>query len=192
MSRHPRAGRNLAVAAIAGGLVLFAASPSLAGADRMRVEGPLVRYAQPEPADTVPAGATARVQTVADAAGNTIVTLHVRGLAPDHAYGAHAHVLACHPTDAGAAGGHFQQVPNPHPVTNPTDPTYVNDRNEIWLDLVTDAEGDGVAQTRVPWQFSPDRRPGSVMIHAQHTSPGAPGAGAGTAGARVACLTVAF
>ena len=90
-----------------------------------------------------------------------------------------------------AAGGHFQNNPFP-PGSSATDPTYANATNEIWLDLVTDERGNGVAQTKVPWQFSPTRRASSVMIHAEHTHTGGPGTPAGTAGARLACLTVGF
>jgi len=180
--------RHLAVAAVASGLVVFAASPSLAGADRIRSESELIRYGTPP---AIPEGAQARVQAVYNAAGDSIVTLHVWGLEPNHEYGAHAHQAACSPTDPMAAGGHFQNVPFPQ-GSSATDPRYANPTNEIWLDLVTDEDGNGVAQTKVPWQFSPERRAGSVMIHAEHTHTGGPDGGAGTAGARLACLTVGF
>jgi superoxide dismutase, Cu-Zn family len=179
--------RPLSIATVVTGVVLFAASPSVAGADRVRSEGPLVRYGTGE---LVPEGATARVQAVYNAAGDTIVTLHVRGLKPNRDYGAHAHDNACHPSDAMAAGGHFQNVPFPQ-GSSATDPLHANPTNEIWLDLTTDAEGNGVAQTKVPWQFSPERSAGSVMIHAEHTHTGAHGP-AGVAGARLACITVDF
>ena len=180
--------RHLAVAAVASGLVVFAASPSLAGSDRVRTEGELIRYGN---TSYVPAGAKARVQAVYNAAGDSIVTLHVWGMEPNHAYGAHAHQSACSTTDPLAAGGHFQNIPFPAD-SSPTDPAYANRSNEIWLDLVTDEDGNGVAQTKVPWQFSPERRAGSVMIHAEHTHTGVDGLPAGTAGARLACLTVGF
>ena len=180
--------RHLAVAAIASGLVVFAASPSLAGADRIRSQGELVRYGS---TTDIPAGARARVQAVYDAAGDTIVTLHVWGLAPNHEYGAHAHKLACGATDPNAAGGHFQNVAPPA-GTSPSLPEFANPTNEIWLDLTTDEDGNGVAQTKVPWQFSPTRRAGSVMIHSEHTHTGGLDGVAGAAGARLACLTVGF
>jgi Cu-Zn family superoxide dismutase len=179
--------RHLAVAAIAAGLVVFVASPSIAGADRVRTEGELVRYG----ASHVPAGARARVQAVYNAAGDSLVTLHVWGLEPNHEYGAHAHQSACSTTDPLAAGGHFQNIPFPEGASA-SDPRWANATNEIWLDLVTDERGNGVAQTKVPWQFSPERRAGSVMIHAEHTHTGGPDGSAGTAGARLACLTVGF
>jgi Cu-Zn family superoxide dismutase len=156
--------------------------PALAAAERVRAEGALVRY------DTalVPPGATARVQEVRTASGATVVMLHVRGLLPGRDYGAHAHVSACGSTGA-AAGPHYQdQVA---PAGHGTDPAYANPQNEVWLDLSTDGDGNGSAQARVPWQFRPGGA-ASVVLHAQHTAT-APGS-AGTAGSRLACLSVPF
>ncbi|MBO9521457.1 MAG: superoxide dismutase family protein [Nocardioidaceae bacterium] len=174
--------RRLALALCASGIAVFAASPALAGADRIRTEGPVVSYSP-----AIPQGATARVQAVYNAAGDTVVTLHVRGLLPNTQYGAHAHQNACGLTGA-AAGPHFQHVPDP--VQPSTNPLYANPGNEIWLDFTTDEDGNASAQTVQRWQFSPDRRAHSVIIHAEHTNPGPQGAG--TAGARLGCLTVAF
>ena len=174
--------RHLALAVGLAGAAVFAASPALAGADHARADGPLIAYS----AD-VPAGATGRVTAVYNAAGATIVTLHVKGLKPLTEYGAHAHVNPCGPTGT-SAGPHWQNVQDP--VTPSTNPAYANPRNEIWLDLTTDEEGNGVARSVQDWQFPPDRRPHSVIIHAQHTATG-PGS-AGTAGARLACLSVDF
>jgi len=127
------------------------------------------------------------VQAVYDASGKTIVTLHVWGLQPDTEYGAHAHQNACGATGS-AAGPHFQNAVDP--VVPSTDPAYANPDNEIWLDLTTDTTGEGVAQTQVAWQFPPDRRAHSVILHAEHTHTGM--TDSGTAGARLACLTVGF
>jgi len=157
-------------------------SPALAVAGQIRSEGPLTSYSS-----TVPSGATARVQAVYDASGATTVTLHVWGLQPDTTYGAHAHNNPCGLTGS-AAGSHYQN--DVDPVQPSVDPAYANSANEIWLDLTTDAEGNGTAQTRVNWQFSPERRAHSVIIHVNPTSTD-PGS-AGTAGARLACLTVNF
>ena len=174
--------RHLPVAVGASAVALFAASPALAGSEQVRAGGPLTVHSA-----AVPAGATAQVKAVYDSSGDTVVTLHVRGLRPRTAYGAHAHVNPCG-LDGAAAGPHFQNVVDP--VTPSVDPAYANPVNEIWLDLTTDAAGNGVAHATVPWQFSPDRRARSVVLHEQHTSE-APGS-AGTAGARLACVDVAF
>jgi Cu-Zn family superoxide dismutase len=191
--RRRSAAALTGVAAISAGLVLFAASPSIAGADRVRSEQVLSPYAAAAGGDPslVPAGATARVQAVYNAAGDSIVTLHVTGLLPDRTYGAHAHLKPCGLTGA-AAGPHYQFAVDPAPGTS-VDPKFANPRNEIWLDVHTDENGDGAAQTRVPWQFAPDRRPGSVMIHASRTATGVRGDGvAGAAGTRLACVDVGF
>lgn len=179
--RHTLSRFGPPVAAVAA-LGLFVASPALAGTDRIRSEGPHVSYSA-----AIPAGAHARVQAVYDASGKSVVTLHVWGLQPNTEYGAHAHVNACGATGS-AAGPHFQNVVDP--VTPSTDPAYANPDNEIWLDLTTDASGEGSSQTQVDWQFAPDRRAHSVIIHAEHTHTGA--TDSGTAGPRLACLTVGF
>ena len=194
--RTSHASRTLAIAAVTTGVVLFAASPSIAGADRVRGEEPLTPYAAAANGvpELVPAGAKARVQAVYNAAGDSIITLHVTGLLPDRTYGAHAHVNPCGLTGA-AAGPHYQYVLDPAatPTSPSVDAAYANPANEIWLDVHTDEFGDGAAQTRVPWQFAPDRRPGSVMIHELPTGTGALGGGvAGAAGKRLACVDVSF
>jgi Cu-Zn family superoxide dismutase len=168
--------------AVAAAMGLFVASPALAGADHIRDEGPLISYSS-----AVPAGATARVQAVYDASGGTSVTLHVWGLSPNTEYGAHAHVNPCGALGSDA-GPHFQNVQDP--VVPSVDPAYANPDNEIWLDLVTDEDGNGVAYTHVKWQFQPDRRAHSVIIHAEHTHTGP--TDSGVAGPRLACLTVGF
>lgn len=178
----PSRARHLVLASAATALGLLAASPALAGAERIRSEGPLIAYSP-----AVPSGAHASVQAVANGAGNTVVTLRVRGLKPHTEYGAHAHQNACGLTGA-AAGAHYQRVVDP--VQPSTNPAYANPRNEIWLDFTTDAEGNGAAQALVRWQFEPQRRAGSVIIHEHATDPGPDQPG--TAGGRVACLTVAF
>ena len=177
-----RASRHLALAAGLTGAAVFAASPALAGADHARAEGPWTAYSS-----VVPAGATGKVTAVYNASGKTVIMLHVKGLRPHTEYGAHAHVNPCGLTGA-AAGPHWQRVPDP--VTPSVNPTYANPRNEIWLDLTTDEDGDGVAQSKQDWQFPPDWRPRSVVLHAEHTKTGL--GTAGTAGARLACLSVDF
>ncbi len=142
---------------------------------------PAITYAE----DLVRVGA--RVAVSAESAdGSTTVRLAVRGLQPGRTYGAHAHSMPCGP-DGEAAGGHFQHRPDPQQPS--TDPAFANPDNEVWLDLTTDAAGAGTAEVTVPWQFT-DRRPRSVVIHAEPTRTG-PGE-AGSAGQRAACITVGF
>jgi Cu-Zn family superoxide dismutase len=174
--------RQLPIALGVTAVGLFLASPAIAGTDRVRNEGPLVSYSA-----AVPASAHARVQAVYNASGDSIVTLHVWGLQPNTEYGAHAHVNPCGLTGA-AAGPHFQHVVDP--VVPSTNPAYANPGNEIWLDFTTDDEGNASAQTRVAWQFAPDRKAHSVIVHIEHTHTGP--TDSGTAGARLGCLTVDF
>jgi Cu-Zn family superoxide dismutase len=156
---------SVATAALAGTAALALAAPALA--DVARASGEVTRYPGQSPAADAPAGASARVQSVATGDGKTIVTLHVTGFEGLKQYGAHAHTQPCGAT-GGAAGPHFQ----------------------LRQDLATDPAGEGRAKAVVDWQFPSDRRAKSVIIHerATSTSPGV----AGTAGKRVACLTVAF
>jgi Cu-Zn family superoxide dismutase len=184
--RTTSASRILAIAAVTTGAVLFAASPSIAGADSVRSEDRIYRYDLTE----FPEDATARVRAVYNAAGDTFVTLQVTGLEPGRTYGAHAHTKPCglSGTDAGP---HFQHQPFPE-GSSATDPAYANPGNEIWLDVATNAAGKGSSLAKQAWQFSPERAPKSVIIHAEPTATGQQDGDAGTAGARLACVDVGF
>jgi Cu-Zn family superoxide dismutase len=118
----------------------------------------------------VPEGASARVQSVATGDGRTFVVLHAYGLLPDRTYGAHAHKQPCG-TDPKAAGGHYQH-----------EGTAVTAENEIWLDLHTNAAGNGESRAVVNWQFDTTHAQ-SVVLHSEATDPTRPPS------ARVACLT---
>jgi Cu-Zn family superoxide dismutase len=169
------------------GLVLAGCGGASAGTDvSARFTAPGGGPAATYDPNLVPLGATAEV-TAEEADGATTVTLAVTGLLPNRAYGAHAHVSPCG-ADGMAAGPHYQFRQDP--VTPSVDPAYANRENEIWLDLTTNAEGAGAAATTVPWVFPADRRAQAVIIHEKSTST-EPGK-AGTAGARPACITVAF
>ena len=135
-----------------------------------------------------PEGAEISVYTDTDG-GTTAVRLEVAGLLPGRGYAAHAHVNACGPT-GDAAGPHFQNQLDPAaaPGRPSTDPAFANPQNEIWLDLRTDGEGDGESTAEVPFVFA-DRAPASVVIHEAEVTATTPGQ-AGSAGARMACLTI--
>jgi Cu-Zn family superoxide dismutase len=137
-----------------------------------------------------PEGATVAVSADADG-GTTAVELEVDGLLPNRGYAAHAHAAACGAT-GDAAGPHFQNQVDPAagPGKPSTDPAYANPQNEIWLDLRTDGGGDGEATAEVPFAFG-DRAPASVVIHEAEATATEPGR-AGSAGSRLACLTVPF
>lgn len=134
----------------------------------------------------VPAGASARL-TIAEVADTTTVSLDVRGMLPDRTYGAHLHAKPCGATGT-AAGPHYQHRTDPAASASPpsVDPAYANPRNEVWLDVMTDSQGVGMSRSEQQWLFT--TKPKSLVIHAKKTET-APGR-AGTAGDRVACLTV--
>ncbi|MET9341340.1 superoxide dismutase family protein [Nonomuraea sp. NPDC003804] len=119
----------------------------------------------------VPEGAKASV-TVESADGQTRSSFVAEGLLPNRAYGVHLHANPCgsKPDDSGP---HFQH-------THGT----VNASNEVWLDIKTDGSGAATSTARQPWALSPDRVPHSLVIHEKATAPD------GTAGGRVACLTL--
>ncbi|GAA3431739.1 hypothetical protein GCM10018954_013400 [Kutzneria kofuensis] len=134
----------------------------------------------------VPVGSTATVFATPTPNGSTTVVLYVEGLLANHQYGAHVHQKHCGaaPEDAGA---HYQNIPDP--VQPSVNPAYANSQNEIWLDFTTDRHGNAWTVSSVNWQFT-ERHAGSVVIHAEHThtDPGH----AGTAGARLGCVSVDF
>ncbi|MFI6298931.1 superoxide dismutase family protein [Nonomuraea sp. NPDC050790] len=122
-----------------------------------------------------PAGSQASL-TAESRDGRTTSSLVVEGLLPDRKYGAHLHTNPCgaKPDDSGP---HFQH----HGKS-------ASAANEVWLDLTTDAEGAGRATAHNDWALEPGRLPRALVIHAQPTT--STGPSAGTAGSRVACLTL--
>lgn len=177
-----------ATATVATAVVALSAAPTALAGESVRAAAALTSY----DAVLAPTGATARVHALEAGHGDsakTIVTLHVKGLAPNHAFGAHAHNLPCGAL-GGAAGAHYQYVQDPATGGDPkkasSDPVYANPENEIWLDLTTNAAGNGRAKAVVEWQMPDSRRAASVVIHVRHTDH------TGAAGARVACISVPF
>ena len=132
----------------------------------------------------VPPGATADV-AIAMGDGTVGVRLTVSGLIPRRAYGAHLHTMACTALPD-AAGPHYQHSADPSKPS--VDPAYANPMNEVWLDFTADANGSASASSVHQWQFDATRQPRSLVLHAQstRTQEGV----AGTAGPRVACLTL--
>jgi superoxide dismutase, Cu-Zn family len=137
-----------------------------------------------------PEGATMEVST-ATRGTSTVVRLEVSGLQPDRGYAAHAHVNKCGPS-GDVAGPHFQNAPDPAaaPGKPSVDPAYANPQNEVWLDLRTDEDGNGEATATVPFVFG-GRAPASVVLHEGMMTMTEAGK-AGSAGGRLACLTVPF
>ncbi len=135
-----------------------------------------------------PVGARLRV-TMTPSDESTNAELTVSGLLPDRGYAVHAHTSSCN-TMPDSAGPHYQNRVDPAatPEAPSTNPEYANPRNEIWLDVRTDAAGSGTSRTTVPFVFT-DRGPGSIVVHEKPETATGPGQ-AGTAGARIACLTL--
>jgi len=151
---------------------ILLAVPAVAIADRVLVDhgaGPTVVHD--------PAYADVETQVHAwSRDGRTTIRLMVEGLPADRTFGAHVHTGHCG-TDPLASGGHYQHS---------TDPSIPLSQREVWLDLTSDADGRGVAETTVPWVFTSGSA-GSVVIHAMATDPST-----GSAGARLACTDVPF
>jgi superoxide dismutase, Cu-Zn family len=177
------------------------ASSADATADASAADGPALAEGAAAPPDRAadaftynpalaPEGTNLAVYSTSDGTSTT-VRLEVLGLLPDRGYATHAHANACGPT-GDAAGPHFQnrQDPAAGPGKPSVDPAYANPQNEIWLDLRTDGAGDGESRAEVPFAFT-DRAPASIVIHEAATTGTAPGQ-AGSAGARLACVTVPF
>jgi Cu-Zn family superoxide dismutase len=136
----------------------------------------------------VPAGATAAVSAGKADAG-VKVRLAVTGLTPRRGYGAHLHTDPCAAT-AAAAGPHYQHNPDPKAIASPpsVDPKFANPRNEVWLDFTTDAKGAATVTATQIWPFDEINPPRSLILHAETTKTAA--GKAGTAGARVGCVTL--
>ncbi|MEJ2889427.1 superoxide dismutase [Actinomycetospora aeridis] len=171
-----------ALVASCSGTIAQAAAP-LVTQGVLAANGPAVTY---DPA-AAPVGARVAVH-VTPHRGATTATFRVEGMVPDRGYAVHAHVRPCGPTGADAGPHHQDRIdPAATPQKPSADPAYANPRNEIWLDLRTDATGAGTATTTVPFAFT-DRAPESVVIHEKEMTATAHGQ-AGTAGGRLACLT---
>jgi Cu-Zn family superoxide dismutase len=134
----------------------------------------------------VPEGARVQVKEELRRDGGTRIELRLRDLVADRTYGAHVHTKPCGalPTDAGP---HYQDKEDP---TKPSiDPAFANPDNEVWLDLATNKDGSDRSIATVDWRF---REGGarSVVLHEMATATHE--GHAGTAGARLGCVNVAF
>ncbi len=139
-----------------------------------------------------PAGARLAV-VMTPSEETTTAELTVSGLVPNRGYAVHANVNACSPNPA-AEGPRYQNRVDP--AVNPTsisgetstNPEYANPRNEVWLDVHTDAAGSGTSRATVPFVFT-DRGPGSIVVEdAMDTATGL--GKAAKEGARIACLSL--
>jgi Cu/Zn superoxide dismutase len=145
---------------------------------------PLVE-ASGELADLAPSTADATDGAWADAwavtdSSSTYVVLLLSGLDPaaeGTTYGAHVHVGPCVPGNGAAAGPHYNAGGTPTLET------------EVWLDFEVLPWGYAYALASVPFQIQ-EGAAQSIVIHAEPTQDG--GSTPGAAGARLACLPLAF
>ncbi|GAT70787.1 superoxide dismutase [Planomonospora sphaerica] len=125
----------------------------------------------------VPPGAWARVTAESGAVLST-AKVEVRGFLPGRTYGVHLHVNPCG-ADPDDAGPHYRDGHHSH----------ASAASEVWLDFTTDRRGAATATAKQDWAFAPGRPPRSLVVHAEPTRTA--GADAGSAGPRVACVTLA-
>ena len=137
----------------------------------------------------VPEGATSDVQ-VREQDGQTSVRFTGTGLEADRDFGAHVHTRPCG-EDPADAGPHYQNEVDPAATEDEpsTDPEYANPENEVWLDFTTDESGNAVSEATVDWEFR-EGEARSLVLHEHHTNTGE--GEAGTAGDRLACVSVDF
>ena len=137
----------------------------------------------------VPVGATADVQVRVEGE-ETNVQFTGTGLEGDRDFGAHVHTQPCgeEPSDAGP---HYQDEADPAATEDEpsSDPAYANPENEVWLDFTSDADGNAVSDSTVDWTFR-EGEAQSLVLHDHHTA--TEHGEAGTAGDRLACVTVEF
>jgi Cu-Zn family superoxide dismutase len=148
-------------------------TPALATGDTVQAAGPLVAFSNPygDGRENPAAGGSAGVHATATGNGRMIVTLHVNGVAPTRAFGAHVHVGTC----AQKGLGHYM-----HDAAAGATP-----HNEVWLDLVTNAAGNGHSKAKAEWVVRPGQAH-SVVLHDRTTD------ARGAAGPKLACLDVDF
>jgi Cu-Zn family superoxide dismutase len=164
--------------------------PVLSGSGTLTAPNPAAKAVTYNPAlAPVDAAILAAMMPSGYGYSRTVATLVVAGLLPNRGYAIHVHIKACGATGQDA-GPHYQNRIDPAatPQAPSTNPEYANPRNEIWLDIHTNAAGSGTSHTTVPFTFT-DRTPGSIVVHEAMTTATAPGQ-AGQAGARIACLTL--
>ncbi|MEO5940491.1 MAG: hypothetical protein ABIZ72_05970 [Candidatus Limnocylindrales bacterium] len=143
--RRRRIFRAIGLATAAATLAFAAAGPALADGASV-TDGAIHAFAT----STDP-GIAGRATMVRTADGQTIVVVHVSGLAPDTTYGSHVHLQAC---ANGNAGGHYRFDPA-GPATPP---------NEIHLTFTTNAAGIGLGRAVVAATAGPTAV--AVVVHA--------------------------
>jgi hypothetical protein len=143
--RHPPRSFSIAGFILATGFVTLGAVAPVAASGASVTRGEIHAFATSS--DPAIAGDATMVRT---ADGQTIVMVHVRGLAADTEYHAHVHKQAC---GDGFADGHYRFDP-----TGPAAPP-----NEIWPEFTTNAGGVGTGRAVVDAIAGPTAV--SVVVH---------------------------
>ncbi|MFI0805494.1 superoxide dismutase, Cu-Zn family [Amycolatopsis lurida] len=173
--------QTTAPATVEGGITTWTTHGSFTTPSPGRPLSSLLTY-QP---DLVPVGA--EVTMVLRRRGNSAsLTVTLGGADPNRRYTAHVHTRTCG-VDPNGSGPHYQDRKDEHQPS--VDPAFANPANEVWLDLTTDLTGRGTTTVETAWFFR-EGEANSLVLHAgkTHTEHGI----AGTAGARIACVTEHF
>jgi Cu-Zn family superoxide dismutase len=138
---------NKKIAVVIVSLVLLAASLTALADGAQVTQGDFASFASGPSLGYDVAG---QAQMVRTADGRTIVTVHLSGLHPGVAYGAHVHNLPCGVSNG---GGHYQHV-----VGGPVDPF-----NEIWPGFTANVAGIGSGNATNDFTARPEAQ--SVVVH---------------------------
>lgn len=128
-------------------------------------------------------GARSRLKMRIDEDGAAEFRLVLEGLDPSAAgrrFGAHLHFGPCIAGDGAAALGHYNDD-----VVAGVSPARTSPDTEVWLDFMVTKGGTARVETSVP--FAPRAGIRSIVIHQDPTNDHT-----GAAGARLACLPVAW
>lgn len=181
---------HLTVTSAAAGVLLIAGSTAVAlPGNAHSGDGDATLAVQSQLRDLHPGfidptdGGRSKLEMSIDEDGEAEFTLALKGLDPSASgrrFGAHLHFGPCVAGDGAAALGHYN-----NDVVAGVTPVRTSPDTEVWLDFTVTKSGSAEVETSVP--FAP--RPGirSIVIHQDATN-----ARTGAAGARLACLPVAW
>lgn len=130
----------------------------------------------------LPAGATqtpqlsGKAHLVRTGSGRTILSVHVKGLAPGETYGVHLHNAPC--SAASPGGGHYQnQVGGP---AAPPNELWASDSGNPAAGLTANSAGNASGNGTATWRARPEAQ--AVVIHA-----GSHHGGTTSGGTKLAC-----
>lgn len=181
---------HLTLTSVAASVVLIAGSTAVAvpgnahdgdGGATLEVKS-MLRDLHPSAVDPTD-GARSKLKMSIDDDGEAEFRLVLKGIDPSAAgrrFGAHLHFGPCVAGDGAAALGHYNTD-----VVAGVSPTRTSPDTEVWLDFTVTRWGTAKVETSVP--FAPRAGIRSIVIHQDPTNDHT-----GAAGARLACLPVAW